>query len=183
MRILITFFLLIFLTMAVAAQQSLKEGNAAPQFSAPALNGQIYDLNQLHGKVVVITFWSTKCEICHSEIPKMNQLVDRYKGREIVFLGLTMENEDKVSNYLRSTRFDFTILPNSFGTVLQYADRDKAGNINMGFPAYFLVDQTGEIQLKTSGWDKTPALDSKISNLLGTSGGNKAVAETMSLPK
>lgn len=177
MRIISTIFFLLLLALASFAQQSLKEGNPAPEFSAPAMNGQIYDLNQLQGKVVVITFWSTKCEICHSEIPKLNQMVDRYKGRDVVFLALTMENEAKVENYLRSTPFNFAIVPNSFGMVMQYADRDKSGNINMGFPAYFLVDQSGGIQMKTSGWDKTPAIDSKISNLLSLPAGNKAIAE------
>lgn len=183
MRIFSTFFLLILLTVAASAQQSLKEGAAAPEFSAAAMNGQVYDLNQLQGKVVVITFWASRCAICHSEIPKLNQLADRYKGREVVFLALTMENETRVENYLRTAPFNFNIVPNSFGMVLQYADRDRAGNLNMGFPAYFLVDQTGRIQLKTSGWDKTPALDSKISNLLSTAAGNKATAEMVTLPK
>ena len=177
MRIISIILLLLLLTLASFAQQSLREGNPAPEFSAPAMNGQVFDLNQLQGKVVVITFWSTKCEICHSEIPKLNQMVDRYKGRDVVFLALTMENETKVENYLRSTPFNFAIVPNSFGMVMQYADRDKAGNINMGFPAYFLVDQTGGIQMKTSGWDKTPAIDSRISNLLSSPVGNKATAE------
>ncbi|MEP6847700.1 MAG: TlpA disulfide reductase family protein [Acidobacteriota bacterium] len=178
MRFIIsTFFLLILFALTVSAQQSLKEGTAAPEFSAAAMNGQVYDLNQLQGKVVVITFWSTKCEICHSEIPKLNQMAERYKGRDVVFLALTMENEAKVENYLRSTPFSFTIVPNSFGMVMQYADRDKAGNINMGFPAYFLVDQSGSIQVKTSGWDKTSAIDSRISSLLSSPSAGKTSAE------
>jgi peroxiredoxin len=183
MRILSTLLLLGLLTVSAFAQQSLREGSPAPGFSATGMNGQSYDLKQLQGKVVVVTFWSTKCEICHSEIPKMNQLAAHYKGRNVVFLALTMENEAKVENYLRSTPFNFDILPNSFGTVLQYADRDRDGNINIGFPAYFLVDQAGGIQLKTSGWDKTTALDSKISNLLASPAGNKASAEMAALPR
>lgn len=182
MRFPAIFILTFVLTLGVFSQQSLREGNPAPEFSATAMNGQTYDLKQLQGKVVLVTFWSTKCEICHSEIPKMNQLVNRYKGQNVVFLALTMENESKVDTYLRSTPFTFDILPNSFGTVLQYADRDKSGNINMGFPAYFLVDQNGGIQLKTSGWDKTQTLDSKISSLLASSA-NKASAEMAGLPK
>jgi len=169
--------------MGVLAQQSLKEGNPAPEFAATSMNGQSYDLKQLQGKVVLVTFWSTKCEICHSEIPKMNQLADRYKGKDVVFLALTMENENRVETYLRSTPFNFDILPNSFGTVLQYADRDRSGNINMGFPAYFLVDQNGGIQLKTSGWDKTQTLDTKISSLLSSQSGRDPGVAAMSSPK
>jgi hypothetical protein len=52
--------------------------------------------------------------------------------------------------------------------VLQYADRDRSGNINMGFPAYFLVDRDGSIHVKTSGWDKTQNLETQITKLLAT---------------
>jgi hypothetical protein len=50
--------------------------------------------------------------------------------------------------------------------ILQYADRDREGNINIGFPAYFLLDQNGQVRAKMSGWDKTENLDSQISRLL-----------------
>jgi peroxiredoxin len=180
MRLLSTLFLIIVFASLAIAQQSLKEGSQAPEFAATAMDGQTYDLKQLQGKVVLVTFWSTRCQICHSEIPKMNQLAARYKGQSVVFLALTMENEAKVETYLRSTQFSFNILPNSFGQVLQYADRDKSGNIDMGFPAYFLIDQNGSIQMKASGWDKTEVLNAKIAGLLGTASTVKAVAEITS---
>jgi peroxiredoxin len=157
----------IFIT-AASAQQSLRPGSIAPEFSAPALNGQLFDLNQLQGKVVVVTFWSTRCPICHSEIPKLNRVADKYKGQNVVFLGLTTDNESKVENYLKSTQFNFNILPNSFGIVLQYADRDRQGNIDIGYPAYFVINQSGSIELKNSGWDKTTEIDDRISRLLSS---------------
>lgn len=114
----------------------------------------------------MLTFWSTKCEICHSEIPKMNQIVDRYKGKDVVFLALTMENEAKVNPYLRKNPFNYTILTNGFGVVLKYANMSKDGGINMGFPSYFLINKQGAIHLRSEGWDKTQSLDNQISRLL-----------------
>jgi len=162
--------ILITLTLAISAfaQQSLRTGSHAPAFAVDGMDGNTYDLNDYKGKVVVITFWSSKCTICHEEIPKLNRLAAHYKNQNVVFLALTMDNEAKVSAYIKNTPFDFTILPNSFGVVLQYADRDRAGNIDMGFPAYYIVDQTGGIQMKTSGWDKTAGIDSQISKLLAS---------------
>ena len=178
---------IILLTLALAvsafAQQGLKTGNMAPAFSVDGMDGNTYDLNDYKGKVVVITFWSSKCNICHEEIPKLNRLAAHYRNQNVVFLALTMENEAKVSAYVKNTPFDFTILPNSFGVVLQYADRDRAGNIDMGFPAYFLVDQTGGIQMKASGWDKTASLDSQISKLLTSWNGRETTIAAVSSPK
>jgi peroxiredoxin len=174
MRFVLGIVLTSLMVLSAYSQQSLKAGDAAPPFSAAALDGQYYDLNNLKGKVVVMTFWSTRCNICHSEIPKLNKLADRFKGQDVVFLGLTMDNEAKVQNYLRGTPFQFNILPNSFGVVLQYADRDKQGNIDMGFPAYYVLNQNGGLEYRASGWDKTPNLDSNIGRLLSNAKSSQA---------
>jgi peroxiredoxin len=166
MRSVHIFLILIALAVGCAAQQGLSNGSNAPQFSLAGMDGQTYDLTQLRGKVVLVTFWSTRCNICHSELPNMNRLATRYKGQPVVFLALTMDNESKVSAYLKGNEFDFTIVPNSFGAVLQYADRDREGNIAMGFPAYYLIDQNGIVRFKSSGWDKTPDVDNQIGRLL-----------------
>jgi len=165
MKNLAGLFLILAFSVAVFGQQP-KAKPLAGTFSATALNGTTFDLAELKGKVVLLTFWSTKCPICHKEIPKLNQLVQTYKDKEVVFLGLTMENPNKVKPYLKKRSFDFDILPNSFGVVLQYADKDGDGNVTMGFPAHFLINQKGEIELKTSGFDKTEMLDARINRLL-----------------
>jgi peroxiredoxin len=168
MRFLLTLLIAILLASTVVAQQQLRPGSKAPDFSAESLDGKYYSLSQLQGKVVVLTFWSTKCPICHSEIPKLNQLADHYKGQDVVFLALTMENEVKIEPYLRKNPFTFSVVPNCFGVVLKYADMDKGGNINMGFPAHYLIDKHGSIVHRTDGWDKTADLDARISQLLAS---------------
>lgn len=166
MRIVSTILLSLLLTFAAYGQQNLQVGQPAPDFVAQTIDGQTINLKDLQGKVVMLTFWSTKCEICHSEIPKMNQIVDRYKGKDVVFLALTMENEAKVNPYLRKNPFNYTILTNGFGVVLKYANMSKDGGINMGFPSYFLINKQGAIHLRSEGWDKTQSLDNQISRLL-----------------
>ena len=165
MKILIGFGLILAFSIASFGQQT-KIKSLAEAFSAASLDGQTFDLAELKGKVVVLTFWSTKCPICHDEIPKLNQLVKTYKDKEVVFLGLTLDNPNKVKTYLKKRAFDFNILPNSFGVVLKYADKDGDGNVSMGFPAHYLINQKGEIELKTNGFDKTSIINSKISRLL-----------------
>ena len=168
MRTIPTLILLLILAVSAAAQQNLQPGQAAPDFAGQSIDGTSYNLSQLQGKVVVLTFWSTRCEICHNEIPKLNRVADRYRGKDVVFLALTMENQVKVEPYLRKNPFNFNILPNSFGVVMKYANMDRNGNIDMGFPAYYLIDQKGSIALKSSGWDKISGLESQISRLLSS---------------
>ena len=166
MRAILTIIFTLVSFCAVSAQQNLQVGQAAPVFVAQTLDGQTVNLKELQGKVVVLTFWSTRCAICHAEIPKLYQIVERYKGLDVAFLALTMENEAKVNPYLQKTPFKYTILTNGFGVVLKYANMTKDGGINMGFPSYFLINKQGAISLRAEGWDKSANLDSQISRLL-----------------
>lgn len=151
---------------SVFTQAQYKSKKIAEPFSATAMNGQNFDLEELKGKVVVMTFWSTRCPICASEIPSLNRLADNYKGKDVVFLGLSTEDPNRIENFLKSKPFNFNILPNSFGVVLKYADKDSQGRINMPFPAYYVISQDGQIELKTSGYDKINAVSSNINRLL-----------------
>ena len=166
MRTLSTIFLISLFAVAAVSQTSLKAGEPAPLFSSTALDGADFDLRDLRGKVVVLTFWSTNCAICQEEIPKLNQFTGRFDENKVVFLAATTENEDRVNAYVKKHPFGFHILPNSFGIVLQYTDRDREGNLNMQFPSYFLIDQTGQINYRATGWDKAEKINSEISRLL-----------------
>ena len=163
-------FAIIFLTVAFAlselSQTRLSVGAAAPLFTSTALDGTSYNLNELRGSVVVLTFWSTKCVICRSELPKLNRLVKGFEGKNVVFLALTMENEGWVAAYVKNNPLEAHVLPNSLGTVLQYADRDRSGNLDMGFPSFFVINSSGKIEYRSSGYDKTESLNATISRLV-----------------
>ena len=149
-------------------QNLLRVGDMSPQFAAPGLNDTFFDLSAMRNSVVLVTFWSTKCEICRHEIPQLNQFKKRFEGRGVVFLAVTMESESRVEPFLRSNRFDFSIIPDGFGIVLQYADRDKKGQLDMGFPSYYLIDRNGRVAYRSSGWDKVPMMESRIDELLAS---------------
>lgn len=163
MKILLSLFLCALLSFTAFANYSEKP--LAENFTATTLEGKAFSLEELRGKVVVLTFWSTRCPICAAETPKFNQLVDKYAGKDVVFLGLTMENEALVGNYLKKKTFKFTIVPNSLGVIMQYADKNPNGSFNIAYPTTFVVNQKGEIELKTNG-RKSQTIDDTVSKLL-----------------
>jgi len=165
-RISLTLILTLILSVFASAQYRLKVGSAAPAFAGTALDGTRYDSKELRGKVVVVVFWSTRCAICHREIPNLNRFAAKYGGDRVVLLALSMENEEKIETYLRSNPFDFHILPNSLGTLLKFADQDRNGNLDMGFPSFYVIDQDGVVQYRGSGYDKTRPLEAAVSGLL-----------------
>ncbi|MCA1589812.1 MAG: TlpA family protein disulfide reductase, partial [Acidobacteria bacterium] len=124
MRIISVIALALALSTACFAQQALKRGDAAPAFDGQLPDGQMLTSADFQGKIVLVTFWSTRCQICHEEIPKLNQVADRYRGQDVVFVAVTMDNQAKVEAFVRKNPFHFSLLPNSFGVMLKYADRD-----------------------------------------------------------
>ena len=164
MKIVLSFIFCLLLGLTAFSQNRMM----AESFTGTSLEGKEINLENLRGKVVVLTFWSTKCAICHDEIPKLNKISEKYTGKDVVFMALTMENETKIELYLKKNPIKFTVMPNSLGVVLKYADKDRNGNPNMGYPAYFIINQVGEIEHKSSGWNKTNKIDSEVSRLLNS---------------
>lgn len=164
MRIVLSLFFCLFLSLSAFAVTIEKP--LAENFSVTTLEGKPLSLEDLRGKVVVLTFWSTRCPICEKEIPKLNQVADKYAGKDVVFLGLSMENEQKIAEHLKKKPFKFTIIPNSLGVIMQYADKNPNGSFNIAYPTTFVINQQGEIELKTNGWNKSGKIDSQIAGLL-----------------
>jgi thiol-disulfide isomerase/thioredoxin len=104
------------------SQSNLKAGSIAPAFTGTLVGGDTVSLAGLRGKVVVITFWTTRCPICQHEMPILDRVIGQYDPKDVVFLALTTENEHQVKAYLRQP---FTLRSCAyFGTLLRYADRD-----------------------------------------------------------
>ena len=164
MRILTLLSLIVLFSLSALAQQSA--GTAAQNFSVSTIEDEAVELEQLKGKVVVMTFWSTRCQICAIEIPHLNKLVEKYDTEDVVFLGLAWQDKAKLDVFLKKKPFRFKIVPQSFGVLLKYSDRDSKGRLNMGFPSHFVVDQNGKVVYKAAGFDKTKKLRSTIEGLL-----------------
>ncbi|MFN2500589.1 MAG: peroxiredoxin family protein [Pyrinomonadaceae bacterium] len=163
MRILLSVLVIAVSSFAANAQS---KSRLAENFSAATMDGKTVELTSLKGKVVLLAFWTTRCPICQSEIPRLNRMAAAYSGKDVVFLGATTDDERNVKSYVQFNPFNFDLLPNSFGLLLKYAERDRDGNLNFGYPAYVLINKAGEIEYRANGWDKVKPLDSAITKLI-----------------
>lgn len=67
-------------------------GRAAPALIVPQLDGRLFDLAALHGKVVIVNFWATWCAPCRAEMPRLDAFYRRYHGRGLELLGLSVDD-------------------------------------------------------------------------------------------
>jgi thiol-disulfide isomerase/thioredoxin len=69
--------------------------------------GQAMTLSSLRGKPVLLNFWATWCPPCRAEIPKLNELAQKYPKLTIIGVDVA-EDRDTISTYLKqqSTAYD-----------------------------------------------------------------------------
>ncbi|MEM7201390.1 MAG: redoxin domain-containing protein [Planctomycetota bacterium] len=90
---------------ATRAQASVPAiGDMAPELGLTKILGAATDApppwSDLRGNVVVIEFWATWCGACVSHVPEANALVERFADRNVRFLAITGEEEERVERFL-----------------------------------------------------------------------------------
>lgn len=167
MKLLTILFLMLVLSFSVFAQ-SKTSAKTAEQFTATTIDGQNFDLEEMKGKVIVLTFWGTRCPICISEIPELNKLAADYKDKDVIFLAISAENESNIKKFIKKKPFNFNQVSNGFELMGRFADKSADGSFTMPTPTYIVINQTGGIELKFSGRDKTDKLKGTLKRLLKT---------------
>ena len=91
----------------LALQQALVE---TTDFTLPGLDGRLYSLSGLRGKVVLLNFWATWCPPCRKEMPDMEILYNSYRANGLIVLAVSDEARDTVTGYLANKQYTFPIL-------------------------------------------------------------------------
>jgi cytochrome c biogenesis protein CcmG/thiol:disulfide interchange protein DsbE len=74
-----------------AFAQPPQVGRAAPALIVPQLDGHVFDLAGLRGKVVIVNFWASWCAPCRSEMPRLEAFYRRYHPKGLELLGLSVD--------------------------------------------------------------------------------------------
>lgn len=129
-------------------------------FKAITLKGDTIKKEDLKGKVAVINFWATWCGPCVSEIPVLNELVERFKGdTNIVFIAISDENPKVVKRFLKKHEFKYTVCAGGKDMFRKY-------NV-FGIPVHMIVSPKGIILLRrTGGISSVGQLENSIKRVL-----------------
>ena len=110
---------------------------------------QIMDniLSSNKGKVIYLDCWATWCGPCISEMSNSKDLMKKMKGKEVAFVYLCLDSEEKT--WKASVSKNQISGQNYFLTGNQSTDLRKAFDVN-AVPYYFLIDKNGTIVEKGS---------------------------------
>jgi peroxiredoxin len=149
-------------TVAVAADLKLWTGGSPPALELRELGGRTHRLVDYRGKVVLVNFWATWCAPCRDEMPSIQGLKERMKGKPFAVLAVNLdEPESRIRQFLSRMKVDFTILLDPEKRTA------RAWNARI-LPASFVVGPDGRIRYAVVGeinWDNEHVV-SRISELL-----------------
>ena len=162
---------------AVAFAASSRGGDVPVVAAAPApefqhidmwFNSQPLTLQELHGKVVLVDFWTFDCINCLNHMPYVQAWHEKYKDQGLVVVGVhtpefAFEKSSKnVQDAIKRLQIKHAVAQdNSYATW-------KAFN-NQAWPAVYLIDKQGHVVYSHYGEGSYAHTEKKIQALLAQS--------------
>ena len=115
-------------------------GKAAPALVATELDGQVFDLGKLKGKVVLVSYWATWCAPCKKDMPKLDAFYRSHQQQNLAMIGISVDRERdlaKVRRVMASLAYPVAVLKDV--TVDGFGPPD-------GVPITWIIDADGKIR-------------------------------------
>lgn len=126
-------------------------GKQALPFSVEDILGNSYSLDELKGKVVVLNFWFVECKPGIMEMPELNELIDKYKDKEVVFLAFATNKKSEIEKFLKRKPFKYDIVAESKVIANAYSVSS--------YLTYVVIDSNSNISYVTSGYRTSTTRD------------------------
>jgi len=150
---------------------ALQTGAQAPNFTGINnwLNSPPLDLKQLHGKVVLVDFWTFDCINCAHTLPHVKDWYSKYRDKGLVVVGVhtpeyTFERDTgNLKKAIARYGIEYPVAQdNRYATWNAYR--------NEYWPALYLIDQNGKIVYSHFGEGRYAQTEEAIRGLLGLNG-------------
>ena len=129
----------------------------------PDLAGRIQPLKQWQGKVLVLNFWAPWCPPCRKEIPDFMRLQERHGQAGLQFVGIALDEPDKVTTFVDETGINYPIL---LGAEEAAALSMASGNRLGGLPFTVVFDRRGNAVATLTGGVTEARLEALVKPLL-----------------
>ena len=121
---------------------SQQGGEAILAASLPDVQGENQAISQWLGKVMVVNFWATWCTPCREEIPEFIEAQEKFRDQGLVFIGIAIDQEDKVKMFSQEFGINYPVLVGSLNT---WSLAEAAGNRLSVLPYTVVINRSGEI--------------------------------------
>jgi peroxiredoxin len=129
-----------------SAGKIITTGDKALEFKLPDMKGQLVNLSDFRGKIVLVHFWATWCPPCVEEIPTLAYLNQELAGGDFAILAISVDEggAKAVGSFLKQKGLSVPVL----------LDPDRATAASYGtfkFPETYILDREGIVRYKIIG--------------------------------
>jgi peroxiredoxin len=148
--------LALFVVLFLPVSSQVRTVPTSPNMKLQGLDGRVYDMNDLHGSVVLVSFGATWCGPCTTELRALNELLVEYRTKPVKFYWVSIESPADVNNgvlkqYAKDRRVSFPILRDTAQMVfLQFTPRVR-------LPMIVLMGKDGRIDAPVQFGMRSPA--------------------------
>ncbi|MBQ7606481.1 MAG: redoxin domain-containing protein [Desulfovibrionaceae bacterium] len=103
------------------------------------------------GKVIMLNFFATWCPPCRAEIPELVKAVSLYKGKNVVFIGLSVDdqkNKAKVEQFMNKMKISYPVYMAGRDVVLQFSIGSIPHNVFFDRSGKIIFSQPGECDVE-----------------------------------
>lgn len=131
--------------------------------SLPDKNGVSQALSQYKGKIIVLNFWATWCSPCREEMPELSQLHQEYQNKNVVVLGVAMDELGLVKEFIQTTPVSYPLFAaENEGMALG----DSLGNDQSVLPYTVIINTDGRVVKTYFGRISKSLLEATLGSLL-----------------
>ena len=113
--------------------------------------------------MLVVNFWATWCAPCREEIPVFIRLQARHAARGLQFVGIAIDQRDKVESFAREFAMNYPVL---LGGMDMVELSRRAGNRLGALPFTIVMNRAGTIVSVQLGIVKETTLEPMLQELL-----------------
>ena len=134
----------------------------------PDVDDKPQALKQWQGKTIVLNFWATWCPPCRQEMPELSALNTEYKSRNVVVIGIAIDEMSAVKAFVRDTKSDAIKVsyPLLAAEVEGLGLASSLGNDKGVLPFTIIIKPDGTIAKSYSGRITKPLLTETLSKIL-----------------
>ena len=133
-------------------------GQPRPDFSLQDIEGEMRNVSEWDGKVLLVNFWATWCPPCKKEIPAFMALQDEYGDQGFQVLGIAVDDEQSVTDFADTTGMNYPVMA---GEIAAAEIARQYGNRLNALPFSAFIDRDGKI-VATKAGELTKAETEKI---------------------
>ena len=112
---------------------------SAVNFKFKDINGKHHRLSDYKGQWVLVNYWGTRCPPCRAEVPALNKIVRKYRGKaKVIGIELMSSTNHDIRSFMSENGMRFTIAGTQRSVI------NPLGRVR-SLPTTFIVSPEGKL--------------------------------------